>query len=95
MTATIGEALDALRSTFPDGFDSCVQFEITGIGCLVLDAGGAREGNDNACCTMRADADTFAAVLSGRADPSQLFFSGRLQIEGDLGVAMRLGQQLQ
>ena len=43
---------------------------------------------------MRADADTFVAALSGQADPAQLFFSGRLEIEGDLGVAMRLGQQL-
>ena len=94
MTATIGEALEALRSTFPDGFDNCVQFEITGLGCLVLDSRGARQGTDDACCTLRADADTFIAVLSGHADPAQLFFSGRLQIEGDLGVAMRLGQQL-
>ncbi len=94
MTATIGEALEALRSAFPDGFDSCVQFEITDLGCLVLDSGGARQGTDDASCTLRADADTFIAVLSGQADPAQLFFSGRLQIEGDLGVAMRLGQQL-
>ena len=94
MTATLRDALQALNAAFPDGFDSCVNFEITGLGCLSLDSTGARIGEGSAETVLRADAETFAAIISGSEDPAPLFFSGRLKIEGDLGTAMRLGRQL-
>ncbi len=94
MTATIIDALRALQNAFPDGFDGRVNFEISGLGCLSLSSSGARIGKGKADTVLRADPETFAAILAGDEDPAPLFFSGRLEIEGDLGVAMWLGRQL-
>lgn len=94
MTASLDGALNALQKALPDGFDGRVNFEITDLGWIFLDTTGARIGKGQADIVLRADAATFAAIISGTQEPAPLYFSGRLQVEGDLGVAMRLGRQL-
>ena len=39
---------------------------------------------------VEAAASELAAVLAGVVDPSELFHCGRVQVRGDLGLAMRL-----
>ena len=39
---------------------------------------------------MTADVDTFRDILQGELDPTVAFASGRLKVDGDIGVAMRL-----
>ncbi len=92
--ATIFDACRALEGAFPDGFDERVRFEIDGLGSLILDSKGARVGSGEAECVLTADAETFANLLSRESDPSHLYFSGRLQVQGNLGTAIRLGQQV-
>lgn len=94
MTANINDALRALQKAFPDGFATCINFDIIELGYLTLDSEGARIGEGNATTVIRANVDTFADIVSGNTDPAALFFSGRLKVEGDLGVAIRLGQEL-
>lgn len=94
MNVLLNDALLALQKAFPDGFETSVNFDITDLGILTLDSAGARLGKGNSETTLSADLETFAKVMSREEDPATLYFSGRLKVEGDLGIAIRLGQQL-
>ena len=61
---------------------------------IILDANGARVGDDEADVTMTADAETFQEILSGELNPTAAFMGGKLTIDGDMGVAMKLAQVL-
>jgi len=39
---------------------------------------------------LRAPAELWAALLAGRENAELLYMAGRIQIEGDLGLAVRL-----
>jgi putative sterol carrier protein len=54
------------------------------------DAPGVNEGDGEAQCTIKMDAKDFVDMFEGRANGQQLFFAGKLKIEGDMGLAMKL-----
>ena len=56
------------------------------------DAPGVTEGEGDAQCTLRMNAADFVDMAEGRANGQQLFFTGKLKIEGDMGLAMKLQQ---
>ncbi len=92
MSEVINAAVEALTEKLGDsGFDDSVRFEITGEGSVIIDADGVRAGEGDADCTLRADAETFEAMMDGSLNPTSAFMSGRLAIEGDMGIAMKLG----
>ncbi len=79
------------------GINSTIQFDLSG------DAGGAywlRINDDametgegiaeNARMTLKASADDFAAMLDGSLNPMQAFMMGKIKIQGDTGLAMKL-----
>ena len=41
-------------------------------------------------CQIHCSADLFMAILEGDVDPREAFFAGRLQLRGDVGLALRL-----
>lgn len=49
------------------------------------------EADGDAQCTVRTGAEDYVALMDGRAQPAALFFGGKLKIEGDLALAMKLG----
>ncbi len=51
---------------------------------------GVTEGEGPAACTIKMAATDYVDMLEGRANGQQLFFSGKLKIEGDMGLAMKL-----
>jgi len=51
---------------------------------------GVTEGEGDAQCTIKMAAQDFVDMLEGRANGQQLFFGGKLKIEGDMGLAMKL-----
>lgn len=51
---------------------------------------GVTEGDGEAQCTIKMDAKDFVDMFEGRANGQQLFFAGKLKIEGDMGLAMKL-----
>ena len=76
-------------------FGGTAKFEILGEGAIVLDANGARAaGDDAADVTLSADAETFQSILEGEIDPTGAFISGKLTIDGDMGMAMQLAAAL-
>ncbi len=49
------------------------------------------EGDGQAECTIRMAASDYVDLLEGRAEASELFFEGRLEVDGDIHLAMKLG----
>ena len=50
--------------------------------------------DDAADVTLTADADVFQQILEGDLDPTSAFMTGRLSVDGDMGMAMQLGSAL-
>jgi len=95
MSDVIDSAVKALNAKMgDDGFDGAAKFVIEGEGSIVVDSSGARAGDDDTEVTLTADADTFESILSGDLDPTAAFMSGRLAVDGDMGMAMKLGSIL-
>ena len=93
MSDIIREAVTQLQSKIGT-FDGSVKFVIEDEGSIMLDEGGAREGDGDADCTMSADAETFRGILAGDVNATAAFMSGKLAVDGDMGTAMKLGAAL-
>jgi putative sterol carrier protein len=92
MSDIVAQAVEALNGKINGGgFDGVAKFVIEGEGALVIDAAGARAGDDPADVTLTADAETFRAIMDGEMNPTAAFMQGKLAIDGDMGAAMRLG----
>jgi len=77
-----------------NGFDGSAKFAIEGEGAVIVDGSGARASDDDADVTLTADADTFKAILDGELNPTTAFMTGKLSVDGDMGMAMQLGSVL-
>jgi putative sterol carrier protein len=95
MSDVVAAAVDALNEKLGgNGFDGIAKFEIEDEGAIVIDEGGARASDDVADVTLSASADTFQDILAGNLDATSAFMTGRLKLDGDMGLAMRLGSVL-
>ena len=91
LTAAVAELNDKIAAA---GFDSTAKFAIEGEGAILMDSDGARISDDAADVTLSADADTFRAILDGEMNPTSAFMTGKLSVDGDMGVAMKLASVL-
>ncbi|WP_324751665.1 SCP2 sterol-binding domain-containing protein [Roseovarius sp. Pro17] len=91
----VNEAVEALNARMNgDAMEGSAKFVIANEGAVFIDAKGARACDDPADVTLSADADTFRAIVEGDLDPAAAFMTGKLDVEGDMGVAMQLGRVL-
>jgi len=94
MSDVISAAVEALGAKLEGGFDGSVKFVIEGEGAIMVDGNGVHAGDEDADCTLTADADTFQSILSGDLNPTAAFMAGKLTVDGDMGAAMKLGSVL-
>ena len=95
MSDVVAAAVDVLNEKLGgNGFDGIAKFEIEDEGAIVIDESGARASDDAADVTLNASADTFQDILAGNLDATSAFMTGRLKLDGDMGLAMRLGSVL-
>jgi len=95
MSAVVEGAVTALNEKMDGGFeDGTAKFVIEDEGTIMLDENGARAGDEEADVTLTADAETFQGILSGDLNPTAAFMGGRLKVDGDMGMAMKLGGAL-
>ena len=97
MSEILEQAVAALAKKMGEAsFGGSAKFDIDGEGCIMIDAAGVRAGDAEAEAevTLRANTETFQDILAGDLDPASAFMSGRLTIDGDMGVAMQLGSAL-
>jgi len=74
-----------------------LKFDLGGAGCLFIDGTGADNTvtvnkNDPAHCTIGMSAEDFGDLIHGRLAPTVAFMQGKMTVDGDMGLAMKLGQ---
>ena len=94
MSDMIDAAVSALNERLDGDFDGTAKFVIEDEGAIVVDEDGARASDEDADVTLTADADTFKAILDGELNATAAFMSGKLSLDGDMGLAMKLGSVL-
>ena len=95
MSDAISKAVEALTDKLGGGgFDGSVKFQIDGEGTIRIVDGVVSAEDGDADCTISADMDTFSDMFNGDLDPTAAFMTGKIKIDGDMGVAMKLGQLL-
>jgi putative sterol carrier protein len=75
-------------------FDGTAKIAISDAGAIMLDNTGARIGDDEADVTLNADSDTFQSIFDGDLNPTSAFMTGKLSVDGDMGMAMKLAAAL-
>ncbi|MEH7827557.1 SCP2 sterol-binding domain-containing protein [Gemmobacter denitrificans] len=93
MSEIISTAVEALSAKLPS-FDGVAKFVIPGEGAIMIDGAGVRAGDDEADVTLTAEADVFRAILDGEMNPTSAFMSGKLAVDGNMGLAMQLAATL-
>ena len=93
MSDVIATAVAVLREKIAS-FDGTAKFVINGEGAVMIDAAGVRAGDDEADVTLTADADVFQAILAGDMNPTAAFMQGKLGVDGNMGLALKLGSAL-
>ena len=91
MSDVITGAVAALAAKLPNGFNGVAKFVISDAGAIMVDADGVRAGDEAADVTLTASADVFQAMLAGEMNPTTAFMTGKLSVDGSMGLAMQLG----
>ncbi|MFK7745957.1 MAG: SCP2 sterol-binding domain-containing protein [Roseobacter sp.] len=95
MSDIVNGALGLLNEKLQGGdFSGSAKFEIEGEGAIIVDANGARAGDEDTDVTLTADAETFQSIISGDTNPTSAFMTGKLAVDGDMGTAMQLASAL-
>jgi predicted lipid carrier protein YhbT len=85
----------AAKSSAARAIDATYKFDLKGDGggqwvASLRDPIGITESTGAADCTLTLAANDFVALFEGRVNGQQLFFSGKLQIDGDMSLALKL-----
>lgn len=94
MSNVIEAAVAALNDKIGSSFDGLAKFVLEGEGAVMIDSNGARAADDDADVTLTASPDNFQAMLAGELNPTTAFMTGKLSVDGDMGLAMKLGSAL-
>ena len=95
MSDVITAAVAALGQKMAGGFGAGIaKFVIPGHGAIMVDADGVRAGDEEADVTLTAEAEVFRAILEGEMNPTAAFLTGKLSVDGNMGMAMQLGAVL-
>jgi putative sterol carrier protein len=89
--AGLPERIDPARAR---ALDASYRFDIEGAGSWRLDAPGGRvevtESDAPADCVIRTDERTFLRIVGREQSPMGAYMTGKVRVEGDLGLALRL-----
>ena len=79
------------------GMNAVIQFDLSGdngglywvkIADGKVESGAGSTENPN--MTLRSTADDWSQVITGKLNPMQAFMSGKIKIQGDMGLALKL-----
>ncbi len=76
------------------GLGASLKFDFGDDGIIHLDAtvvpNVVTNEDKDATCTLKITLDDFVAMRQGELDGMTAFMSGKLKVEGDMGIAMKL-----
>jgi putative sterol carrier protein len=99
--ATSSELIERIGATIAKNpgigkdFGAIYKFVLEGAGggtwlVNLKDKPGVSQTDGAADCTLSMSATDFVELLEGRANGQQLYFQGKLRIEGNIGLALKL-----
>lgn len=99
MSEMVTKAVEVLSQKFAGSdFGGVAKFQIEGEGGVMVDGTqsppNVSAGDGDAAVTIIAAPDVFEEILSGSMNATTAYMSGKLKIEGDMGMAMKLSSAL-
>ncbi len=90
--ATLDEITGRIREAVgaDSGLGKSVKFDFGSDGVIRIDGGTVDNQDLPADCTISMAKSDFESMAQGQLDPTMAFMSGKLKIQGDMGVAMKL-----
>ena len=90
--ATLEEITDRFKTAVgaDSGLGKSVKFDLKGEGFVLIDGGSVTNEDKPADCTIIVSKDDFEKMGDGTLDPTMAFMQGKLKINGDMSVAMKL-----
>ncbi len=94
--ATLEEITEGMRDRVGEdsGLDATLKFDFGDDGVVFVDGASSPNTVSNedkdADCTMKISKENFLAMVNGDLDGTTAFMMGKLKIEGNMGVAMKL-----
>lgn len=73
------------------GIDESVKFDLGDTGIIFVQGTNVSNDDVNADCVITMSADDLDDMLSGELNPTAAFMGGKLKVDGDMSVAMKLG----
>lgn len=90
---SVTEAIKS-KMSLAAGLDAKVKFDFDEDGVIFVDATQnppeISHENEDADCTLICSLDTFKGFMDGTQDPTMAFMTGKLKVDGSMGLAMKL-----
>ncbi|MGZ8364639.1 MAG: SCP2 sterol-binding domain-containing protein [Caulobacteraceae bacterium] len=89
--ATLEEMTQGLQKAVAGGgLDRTLTIDLKGEGFIHLNGDKVTNENLPADCTIIVTKDDLDSMVAGQLDPTMAFMTGKLKINGDMSVAMKL-----
>ncbi len=90
--ATLQEITDRFKTAVGEdsGLGKSLKFDLKGDGFIYINGGTVNNEDLPADCTIVVSKDDFEAMGDGKLDPTMAFMQGKIKVNGDMSVAMKL-----
>lgn len=96
----LAEITAGMKDRLGDGpaLQTTIKFDFGDDGMICIDTTASPPGVSNddmdAACTVIVTFDDFKEIIAGNLNAQMAFMTGKLRVEGDMGIAMQLGSIL-
>ncbi|MTH98846.1 SCP2 sterol-binding domain-containing protein [Roseibium sp. RKSG952] len=72
------------------GIDESVKFDLGDAGKIFIQGSTVSNEDADADCTVTMSAEDFSEMMAGDLNPTAAFMGGKMKVDGDMSVAMKL-----